>query len=546
VTFDLDIILAAHGAGDSSPANALVQACARQLEVTAVGARVTAAFLRGEPAYTAALVGADRPNRIIVPFFTSDGYYAERLRCEAARASVSGTETNVLAPVGTHQAFIQALAGRAAYAIVQHDFAPAGTIVVVVGHGTTRHAGSGAAAQAVADAVAQRGVTAHAAYLDQYPTIEDVIGRTPPDVNFVIVPFLLGGGDHAANDVPARVNAIAERRGVPPSRVVFLEPMGGLPALSELLEQVVWEARSGRLRLNVGARASLLSVRQIEIFAACVAPLGVDVRFVPTETRGDRDQTTPVDAFGADDPFTGEINEALLAGRIDVAVHSLKDLPFAGDPTIVDAAILSRGSAEEVLVSLTGARLSALPAGARIGTSCVRRASQIRRARPDLVPVPIRGVVPARIDAVDRGDVDAVVLAAAGLERLGLHGRIAERFSTARFVPAAGQGAIVAQCRADSPHLALLQRIDHHATRLAVTAERAFASAVERRDARVAAAHATVENSWITLHARIIDPGSARVLDVSIGGRDPEQVGIAAAELLLVPRAEGVLTGALP
>lgn len=544
MTFDLDVILAAHGAGNRSPTNELVNQWARELQLAAVGARVTAAFHRGDPSYSEALLNADRPNRLVVPLLTSDGYYAAHLRREAGRVVRAGNAPIVLAPVGTHQVFVQALADRVMSFVAQRDCGPADTGVIVIGHGTARHANSGAATRAVADAIALRsGLSVHVAYLDQAPTIEDVIGVIPSGTHLVILPFLLGGGDHANADIPARVTAHMAPRDVRRNRITFFPPMGGLPVLESLLERVVRETRGDRLLLNVGARASLLSRRQVEIVGARFAPLGVDIRLVPIETRGDRNQSTPIHAFGTDDPFTGDINDALRAGQIDCAVHSMKDLSLAADPAIVDVAILPRGSADEVLVSRAGTRLSALPSGARIGASCARRAGQLRRVRPDVVPVPIRGAVPARIDAVDRGDVDAVVLAAAGLERLDLHGRIAERFNMEQLVPAAAQGAIVVQCRADSPYLELLQHIDHRETRLAVRTELAFARAVAERDARAAAAYATADGDAIELRARIIDPAGGQVWDTWVCGCDPDEVGIAAAKRLLAQHAHQASPG---
>jgi hydroxymethylbilane synthase len=538
MTFDLDVILAAHGAGDGSPANALVHERARRLESTLVGARVRVAFRRGDPGFAAALRLADRPDRLVVPLLTSEGHYASLLHDEAARVARPGMRPTVAPAIGTHPALVASLVQRVRATVAGLDVVRGEASVIVVGHGTARHAESGTATRAVAAGMASvAGVRAHAAFLDESPTIEETLEGIGPCAVLVVVPFLFGGGDHATADVPARVAACAALHGMPGDRIAFIEPLGGLPVVDDIIERTVRASRGHRVQLTAGARASQLSRRQVEIVASRLASLGVDLSFVAIETRGDRDRSTPMDAFGTDDPFTAEISEALRSGRIDIAIHSMKDLPFVNEPGVVDAAILPRAAAHEVLVSRDGVPLSALPAGARVGTSCARRASQVRRARPDLVPVPVRGDVPARIAAVDRGDADAVILAAAGLERLDLQGRIAESFALDQFVPAPAQGAIAVQCRTDSPHRALLRRLDDRATRLAVRAERAFAREVTLRDRRVPAAYATVAGDEITLRARVIDDVSLAVSDTTLRGRAAERLGIAAATWLLAADA---------
>ena len=249
---DLDVILAAHGAGNGSRANELVNACARRLEASLTGVRVTAAFHHGAPSFADALLSADRARRLVVPLLASDGYYAARMRREVERAAVTGTAPIMLAPVGTQRAFVRALAHRVARHIVEHGLAPARTIAVVVGHGTLRHPGSGRAARSLAQAITRvSGVTAHAAYLDESPLLEDVIRRVPLDASLVVVPLLVGGGDHAENDVPARVRAGARGRGVPDDCVVILESMGGLPTLSGILERIVRVASGERVLTGV-------------------------------------------------------------------------------------------------------------------------------------------------------------------------------------------------------------------------------------------------------------------------------------------------------
>jgi hydroxymethylbilane synthase len=329
-------------------------------------------------------------------------------------------------------------------------------------------------------------------------------------------------------DLPARIAKTAQRHGVPPETIVVLESMGDHPLLLEAMTRSVNDVLDQRTWLVAGARGSRLSRAQVCLVEASLAAHGVSLRLQTIDTVGDRDRATPIGQLGVEDPFSGEIDDALRDGRIDVAVHSAKDLSLDDQSDLIDAAYLPRGSVHDVLVTRDGGDLSALASGARIGTSCERRASQLKRMRPDVVPVPIRGDVPARVAAVDRGDVDAVVLAAAGLERLALHGRIAERFSTTTFVPAPAQGAIVIRCRADSLIVPLVRRIDDRPTRLAVEAELAFARGVAD-DPRSAAAHAVVRGDRVVLHSRLIDAVTLDVHDVKTYGRDPRAVGAAAA-----------------
>ena len=537
----VDVILAAHGAGEDSAANATVAALAQRLQRSLVGSRVTAAFRLGEPTHREALRRADGPKRLIVPLLTSDGYYANELRREAERSSRRGARAVVLAPIGTHPALTQALSRNVAAVARERGFLPESTLVVVVGHGTKRHRRSRDATRSLASAIGARtGLTPSAAFLDDEPSIETVVARLPAGSAILVVPFLLGGGSHAEVDIPSRVYTAASAAGQAVERVAVLGPLAELPALFAAIEQSVRHAVNPQPVLRAGARGSALSRRQLEIVGAKLASIGVDMSVTTIETRGDREVTTPMSDFDVDDPFTREITDAVRAGGLDVAVHSAKDLPLRDDAEIVNAAYLPRGAVEDVIVTRTGEGLALLPAGARVGTSCQRRAAQLRRLHRGVIPVSIRGDVPARVEAVDRGYVDAVVLAAAGLERLGLEGRIADRLSLRAFVPAPAQGAIVVQCRTDSPYLDLVRRIDDHDTRRAVAAELAFARAVEHDD-RVAAAIAVSAHGEITLQARLIDPVTTQVWDTTLRGHDPQHVGNAAAQVLLSTRPSDVL-----
>jgi hydroxymethylbilane synthase len=226
----------------------------------------------------------------------------------------------------------------------------------------------------------------------------------------------------------------------------------------------------------VGARGSALSLRQVEIVVAALRAqhpaLSIDVHQIKTE--GDVSRA-PLSEIGGTGVFTKAIEDALLARTIDIAVHSLKDLPPLLPAGLVLGATPERGDVRDALVARGGLRIAQLPAGARIGTGSERRSAQLLALRPDVVPVAIRGNVPTRIAKVESGEYDAAVLAIAGLTRLGLMAKATQVFSIDEMMPAVGQAALGIEVRTDDAEtLDLVRAIDHEQTRAAVTAERAF------------------------------------------------------------------------
>jgi hydroxymethylbilane synthase len=194
---------------------------------------------------------------------------------------------------------------------------------------------------------------------------------------------------------------------------------------------------------------------------------------------GDRNPNQPLPEMGAPGVFTSELEQALRTGVIDLAVHSLKDLPVADTPGTALGAICARADARDVLVFARAGSLADLPAGARVGTCSVRRTAQLRALRPDLNLVAVRGNVDTRLAKVQRGEYDALVLAAAGLERLGLGAHIGQYLSLAEMLPAPGQAALAVQARADDAQsLARLRPLDDPDARAATTAERSFLQAL--------------------------------------------------------------------
>ncbi len=235
--------------------------------------------------------------------------------------------------------------------------------------------------------------------------------------------------------------------------------------------------------VRIGTRSSALALFQARQVAALLAERGIASELVTYTTIGDRILDRPLSAIGEKGLFTAELEADLLANRTDCAVHSLKDLPTADPEGLTVVAMLEREDARDALVTrpgITARSLAKLPKGARVGTSSLRRRAQLRALRPDLEVCELRGNVGTRLKKIDNGDVDAALLAAAGLRRLGLADRIVALLDPPDWLGAPGQGAIAVQARANDDHMtAILSSLDHAATRHAVTAERALLAALE-------------------------------------------------------------------
>ncbi len=231
--------------------------------------------------------------------------------------------------------------------------------------------------------------------------------------------------------------------------------------------------------LRLGTRASALARWQADWVAARLAESGVEVQLVPITTQGDVQQHGPIEAIGGQGVFTKEIQRALLENQIDLAVHSLKDLPTEEVPGLCLSAVPKRGPIGDVLVSRDDHAFEDLPEGAVLGTGSARRQAQLGRARPDLVMQDIRGNVDTRLRKLDDGECDALVLAEAGLRRLGLDDRITQVLPRSMILPAVGQGALGLETREDDTETReTLAPLNHADTHAAVLAERAMLAAL--------------------------------------------------------------------
>ena len=285
---------------------------------------------------------------------------------------------------------------------------------------------------------------------------------------------------------------------------------------------------------RIGTRASALAKAQVAMVADEFRELGLEVEVVTISTQGDRARSkgSMMLERGA---FVKDLEFALLRGEIDLAVHSAKDLPVEVADGTELAAFPPRGDARDALVSRGGVPLSALPKGARVGTESPRRQAFLRMERPDLAVEPVRGNVDTRLARLDAGERDALVVAAAGLERLGLAARIAEAFAVARMVPAVGQGALAVQARAGDPWAERARLIDDRRTRTAVTAERAFLAAMGGGCRAPFAAHARWAEDRLVIEAAALRPDGGVILRDQLEGvaEEPESLGVRVAELLL-------------
>ncbi len=276
--------------------------------------------------------------------------------------------------------------------------------------------------------------------------------------------------------------------------------------------------------LRLGTRASALATTQAQWVADRVA--GAHVELVTVSTTGDTDPRS-LAQIGGTGVFAAALRTALLAGRVDLAVHSLKDLPVEQPAGLTVSAVPVREDPADVLVARDGLALTGLPTGATVGTGSPRRAAQLRVARPDLQVVDVRGNVDTRIAAVRSGRLDAVVLARAGLARLGRLDDITDVFEADVMLPAPGQGALAVESRTGELD-ALLSPLDHAATRDAVTAERAVLAALGAGCATPVGALATVGPDGLWLRASV--GGDVRA---EARGTDPGQLGREVAALLL-------------
>ena len=295
------------------------------------------------------------------------------------------------------------------------------------------------------------------------------------------------------------------------------------------------------MRLRIATRRSPLARAQAALVADLLvsANPGLRVEFVLIDTTGDRDRTRAIEALGERGVFTRGVQTALVDGRADVAVHSYKDLPTAPLAGLRIAAVPVRADPRDVLVSRSGLRLAELPAGGVVGTGSARRAAQVCAARPDLTVAPLRGNVGTRVARVEAGELDAAVLAKAGLERAGLAAAIAETLEPPAFLPAPAQGALAVEVRTDRPDVQRwVERIDDADSRAAVTAERAFLRDLRGGCNAPAGALGIGNGAELTLTAGLFGNGERRPLTLRGRATEADAMGRRAAARVLAAREQ--------
>jgi len=291
--------------------------------------------------------------------------------------------------------------------------------------------------------------------------------------------------------------------------------------------------------ITIGSRGSMLALWQANHVQALLRTQGIEARIEVIHTTGDKITDVPLAKLGAQTStkglFTKELEDALLDGRIDIAVHSLKDMPTELPEGLELVAVPER---EDPFDAIIGSTLEDLPHGARVGTSALRRQAQLMVLRPDLDIQSIRGNLDTRLRKLDEGQYQAIVLACAGLRRLGWSGRIAERFDASRICPAVGQGALAIEARSGDATVSLLT---HEPTLRAVTAERACLREFGGGCQIPMGAFATIDGDRIHLESVVASPDGALVIRFAADGADPVALGKTVADGLKAGGAHEVL-----
>ena len=290
-------------------------------------------------------------------------------------------------------------------------------------------------------------------------------------------------------------------------------------------------AQSTATVLRIGTRGSplaLVQARDVRArLAAALATSEEAIELIIIRTSGDKIQDRPLAEVGGKGLFTKEIEEALLDGRIDLAVHSSKDMPTFSQPGLMLAACLEREDPRDVFISRKARSLAELPDGATLGTASQRRQAIAKRARPDLKVVPLRGNVETRLRKLDAGEVDATLLALAGLRRLGLTEHATRIMGTEEFLPAVGQGAIGIEARTnDARTRDMLARIDHADTSTALACERAFLAELDGSCKTPIAGHATINVDTLEFRGLIARPDGTAAHDIDGTGHRKDAVAI--------------------
>ena len=300
------------------------------------------------------------------------------------------------------------------------------------------------------------------------------------------------------------------------------------------------------MKIRIATRKSELALWQAEFVADQLRNVSAvtTVELLPLSTRGDEILDKSLQKIGGKGLFIKELEVAMQAGRADIAVHSMKDVPAEMPPGFCIAALLERANPTDALVSANGKSLQDLPHGALVGSSSLRRQAQLKAYRPDIDVRPLRGNVNTRIRKLQDGEYQAIILASAGLERLGMQAHITEQFSKERMLPAAAQGVIGIECLSDRRELRdLLKTLEHRDTLYTTTAERAVAATLQANCQSPVASFAVLTDAGMTVEALVAKPDGSKILRSEMSGpvSEAQSLGEAAAQLLLEQGAAALL-----
>ncbi len=303
--------------------------------------------------------------------------------------------------------------------------------------------------------------------------------------------------------------------------------------------------------IKIGTRGSKLALWQANWVKSALnaGNTSIAVELVPIKTRGDKILDVPLAKVGGKGLFVKEIEDALLDGRIDLAVHSMKDMPSEIPDGLCVGAIPEREIPQDVLISKKGLLLHDLMPGARIGTSSLRRSSQLLHARPDLVILPLRGNLDTRLKKLETENLDAIILAAAGVKRLGLENRITEYLDENVMLPAVGQGALCIEIRQnDSEIEPIIAALNHQETWTVVMGERAFLNRLEGGCQVPIAAHGKIEKNTFTLCGLVASVDGTTVIKETLSGPEDSSVsiGLKLADRLLSMGAKTIMENLYP
>lgn len=298
--------------------------------------------------------------------------------------------------------------------------------------------------------------------------------------------------------------------------------------------------------LKIGTRGSKLALWQANWVKSALETedSSLSIELVIIKTKGDKILDVPLAQVGGKGLFVKEIEDALLNEKIDIAVHSMKDMPGDIPKGLCIGAIPQREIPQDVLISRNKKRLSKLDPGAKIGTSSLRRKAQLLYARPDLVILPLRGNLDTRLKKLETENLDAIVLAAAGVKRLGLENRITEYLDENIMLPAVGQGALCIEIRQHDPEVeSIVKKLDHHQTRTIIMGERAFLNRLEGGCQVPIAAHGKIEKNIFTICGLVATIDGGTLIKETLSGPidSPEIIGVKLAERLVSMGAETIM-----